>query len=304
MLMDRTGEWLELSVETDPEAVEAVSEVLARYGYQGGVVIEEAQQPAGNGVSLERDPGRPVRVRTYIHRDAGAAETVGKVQGTLTLLGRLRPVGPVQVRALQDKDWGDAWKQYYPVLPVSERIVVVPAWRRFRAQKGQVALRLDPGMAFGTGLHPTTQLCLQALEVYLRPDARVLDLGTGSGILAIAAVCLGAGPVLALDTDPIAVQAARRNIQRNRQSDRVEILEGTLQAGMGPFDLILANLLAQAILDLAGPLARSLDREGVVIASGVLIEQADEVAEALEKAGLCPIERPQQGDWVALVARR
>jgi len=302
--MDRAGEWLELSVEADREAVDAVAEVLARYGYQSGVVIEEAQRPAGDGISLESDPSRPVTLRTYLHRDAAAAESTGQIQVALSLLGQLRPIGPLQVRILCEEDWGNAWKQYYPVLQVGQRIVVVPAWRRFRARPEQIVLRLDPGMAFGTGLHPTTQLCLQALERHLKPGMRVLDLGTGSGILAIAAAKLQGGPVLALDKDPIAVEAARRNVRRNRLAGHIQVEAGTLEAGHGPFEMILANLLAGLLLDLAPLLASALSPQGLLIASGVLVEQAGEVAAALSRAGLQMLEQPREDDWVALVARR
>jgi len=229
---------------------------------------------------------------------------VGQIQGTLNLLGQLRPIGPLQVRSMKEEDWGQAWKEYYPVLQVGERIVIVPAWRRRRPRAGEVALTMDPGMAFGTGLHPTTQLCLQALERLLRPGMGVLDLGTGSGILAIAAVKLGSGPVLALDTDPVAVHAAGRNVRRNRPNEQVEVRQGTLEPGMGPFDLILANLLARTLREMAGLLAAALAPGGVLIGSGVLVEQAEEVAAAFAAAGLHPIEQPVLGDWVALVAGR
>lgn len=308
--MDRTGAWLELRVEADPEAVEAVCEVLSRHGYQGGVVVEEARRPADNGLSLEPDPGRPAVLYTYIPRDTHAAQTVRKIEMALSLLGQLRPIGPLRVRTLTEEDWGQAWKAYYPVLQVGQRLVVVPAWKRFRPSPGQIVLRLDPGPAFGTGLHPTTQLCLRALERFLRPGMRVLDLGTGSGILAIAAARLGSGPVLALDHDPVAVQAARRNVRRNRLGRRVQVQEGTIGAGLGPFDLILANLLARTIQELAGRLAAALSPGGLLIASGILVEQAGEVQAALQAAGLAAVEgQPdglplREGDWVALVHRR
>lgn len=302
--MDREGEWLELSVEVDQEAVEAVSELFARHGYQEGVVIEEPFRPAADRVTLERDPGGPITVRTYLHQGSGPAQTVGQIQGTLNLLGQLRPIGPLRVRTLREEDWGEAWKAYYPVVHLGKRIVVVPAWRRFRPRQGQIAITMDPGMAFGTGLHPTTQLCLQVLERTLRPGMRVLDLGTGSGILAIAAAKLGSGPVLALDTDPVAVQAARRNIRRNRLSQQIEVRQGTLEVGMEPFDLILANLLARALRELASRLAAALTAGGIVVGSGVLVEQSEEVGAALAAAGLRLLEQPCQGDWVALVAGR
>ncbi len=302
--MAKAGEWIELSVEADREAVEAVSEILGRYGHQGGVAIEEAHRRIDDGVSIEPDLDKPVWVRTYIPQDGRAEETVQQAGLALQLLNGLRPVGPLQIRALSEEDWANAWKAYYPVLQVGERLVVVPAWRRFRPRPEQVVLRLDPGMAFGTGLHPTTQLCLRAIERYARPEMRTLDLGTGSGILAIAAVKLGITSILAVDKDPVAVQAARQNARRNRQARNIEIREGTLAPGMGPFDLILGNLLARVLLDLAGLLAGALAPGGILIASGVLIEQAEEVTAALRAVGLDVFEQPRQGDWVALLARR
>ncbi len=302
--MAKAGEWIELSVEADREAVEAVSEVLGRYGHQGGVAIEEAHRQTDDGVSVEPDLDKPVWIRAYLPRDNRAEETVQQVGLALQLLNGLRPIGPLQIRALSEEDWANAWKAYYPVLQVGERFVVVPAWRRFRPRSGQLLLRLDPGMAFGTGLHPTTQLCLRAIERYAQPEMRVLDLGTGSGILAIAVSKVGVGSILAVDKDPVAVQAARQNVRRNRQAGNIEIREGTLQPEMGPFDLILGNLLAKVLLDLAGLLAGALAPGGILIASGVLVEQAAEVTAALRSAGLDVFEQPKQGDWVALVARR
>ncbi len=308
--MDRAGTWLELSVEADPEAVEAVGEVLSRYGYQGGVVIEEGCRPAENGLSLSPDPGLPATLHTYIPHDTYAAKTVRQIEMALNLLGHLRPIGPLRVRTLTEEDWGQAWKDYYPILQVGRRLVVVPAWKRFRPSRGQIVLRLDPGPAFGTGLHPTTQLCLRALERFLQPGMRVLDLGTGSGILAIAAARLGSGPILALDNDPVAVQAARGNVRRNRLGGRIQVREGTLEFGTqhaapweGPFDLILANLLARTIRELAGRMAAALAPGGLLIASGILVEQADEVQAALQAVGLMSIEKLQEDDWIAWVHR-
>lgn len=302
--MGMSGKWLELSVEADLEAIEAVSEVLARFGHQGGIVIEEAHRPAADGVSIERDPTRPACVRAYVPHDRFSDEAVQRIGTALSVLGELRPIGPLQIRTLSEEDWAHAWKQHYSILHVTERIVVVPAWKRFRPQAHQVAVRLDPGMAFGTGIHPTTQLCLRALEHLQRPGIHVLDLGTGSGILAIAAAKLGCWPVLAVDKDPVAVAAAQANIRRNRQGARITLRQGTLEPGMGPFDLILGNLLAPVLKEIAGLLAGALSPAGTLVASGVLVEQADEVTEALIAAGLCLIGQPREGDWVALLARR
>lgn len=301
---DRVSEWLQVGLQIRPESVETVSEILARYGHQGGVAIQEAYQPAEDGVTLQRDPGGPVHVCTYIPRDQHSEETLQRIQVSLDLLDPMEEIGPLQIRTLVEEDWAHSWKQYYQILRISERIVVVPAWREYPPGERDVVLILDPGMAFGTGTHPTTQLCLRALERYLRPGARVLDLGSGSGILAIAAAKLGSGSVLALDTDPLAVEAARENIQANRVGAGITAGEGTLQAGQGPFDLILANILAGTIQELAPLLASALTDRGVLVASGILVEQAEAVAAALAQAGLQLIEQPEQEGWVGLVASR
>jgi ribosomal protein L11 methyltransferase len=302
--MDTTNQWLELSVKADSEAVEAVGAVLARYGHQRGIVIEEAQRPADDGISLERDPAGPAVVRTYLPHSPSVDETLRRIEVALDLLGNLRPISPLRVRTLAEEDWADAWREHFSLLRVGKRIVVVPAWQRYRPRRGEIKLILDPGMAFGTGLHPTTQLCLGALERYLHAGMRVLDLGTGSGILAIAAAKLGSGPVLALDTDPVAVEAAGRNVRRNRLARRVTVQEGTLGSGMGPFDLIVANLVVRTIQELAGLLAGTLAPEGLLVASGILVGQGEDASAAVAAAGLREVERPQQGEWIALVAQR
>ena len=223
--------WLELSVEVDSEAVEAVAEVLASYGYNGGVVVEPAWTPGDEGPEFRYDATRPSVLRTYVPLDEQAEDTRQRVEQALWHLGQMRPIGPLQTRALQEEDWANAWKQHYAVLRVGERIVIVPSWLEHTPAPEDVVLHLDPGMAFGTGLHPTTRLCLRLLERYTRPGQRALDLGTGSGILAIAAARLGADAVLALDNDPVAVAVAAENVARNGVSERVTVAEGSLGAG-------------------------------------------------------------------------
>jgi ribosomal protein L11 methyltransferase len=223
--------WLELSVTVDNEAVEAVSELLARYGYNAGVVVEPAWTPGDEGPEFSYDAARPSVLKTYIPLDAQAEDARQRIEQALWHLGQMRPVGPLQTRTLEEEDWANAWKQHYSVLRVGERTVVVPSWLQHEARPDDVVLHLDPGMAFGTGLHPTTQLCLRLLERYASPGQAVLDIGTGSGILAIAAAKLGAGPVLALDNDPVAVAVAAENIARNGVGDTVRAAEGSLGAG-------------------------------------------------------------------------
>lgn len=320
--------WLELSVQVDNEAVESVAEVLARYGYNGGVVVEPAWTPGDEGPEFSYDAARPALLRTYIPLDAQAEDVRQRVEQALWHLGQMRPVGPLQTRTLAEEDWANAWKQYYKVLRVGRRTVIVPSWLEHAPQPADVVLHLDPGMAFGTGLHPTTQLCLILLEQHAQPGLRTLDLGTGSGILAIAAAKLGAGPVLALDNDPVAVAVAAENVARNQVGDAVTAAEGSLGAGatMGhwlsgdfgergagaspapapgdQFDLIVANLIAKVLVILAGDIAAALRPGGILISSGIIDSREAEVVAAFDHAGLRQIERHQEGEWLALVHTR
>lgn len=317
--------WLELSVTVDNEAVEAVSELLARYGYNGGVVVEPAWTPGDEGPEFSYDAARPSVIKTYLPLDAQAEEARQRIEQALWHLGQMRPVGQLQARTLEEEDWANAWKQHYSVLRVGERTVVVPSWLEHQAEPGEIVLRLDPGMAFGTGLHPTTQLCLRLLERYARQGRRVLDLGTGSGILAIAAAKLGAGPVLALDNDPVAAEVAAENVARNGVAGVVQAAEGSLGAGgtMGhwltgdfgkgvaeraeatppahQFDLIAANLIAKVLVILAADLAAALAPGGVLVSSGIIDTREADVVAAFEAVGLRQVERHVEGEWVALV---
>lgn len=300
--------WLELSVAADQEAAESISELLAQYGYQGGVTIEATPPPdapadqPGVPLPLEDAPQFPVVLRTYLPLDEQAEATRQQIERALWHLGQMRPVGPLQARVLQEEDWANTWKQYYPVQRVGERIVIVPSWLEHEAAPDDVVLHLDPGMAFGTGLHPTTRLCLRLLEREPLDGRRLLDLGCGSGILAIAAAKLSAAPVLALDTDPVAVEVAAENIARNGVAAQVQALAGSLpDDAPPPFDWIVANIIADVLIDLAPALAAALAPGGHLITSGIIESREDEVALALAAAGLHLHSRLREGEWVALL---
>lgn len=309
------GAWLELAVEADPEAVEAVSEILGRVA-TGGTTVEPAFDLIAEGLGARIDPGRPAVVRGYVPvaeepdgvtEAEAAARQVAEALGHLQAFG-LRQIGELRTRTVQAADWADAWREFFPVMRIGRRLVVCPTWREHAAGPEDVVLALDPGMAFGTGLHPTTRLCLIALERVADEgrivDARVLDVGCGSGILAIAALKLGGASAVGVDTDPIAVEATTANAARNGLEDRLVARKGSSPSGEAPFDVVLANLVAGVLIPLASSLRAELAPAGTLVASGIFVDREADVTAAFEAAGLQVGARAVEGDWVALELRR
>ncbi|MCU0483869.1 MAG: 50S ribosomal protein L11 methyltransferase [Chloroflexi bacterium] len=312
------GAWLELAVTCDPEAVEAISEILAREA-PGGVSVEPGFRLAHEGLAAVLDPARPAVVRAYLPARDGTAvraavERADAAIGRLAAFG-LRDIGELTTGVVHEADWAAAWKQHFPVLRVGRRLVIRPTWRRHRRAPDDVVIAMDPGMAFGTGLHPTTRLCLAGIEAWAdegllgrgsAPDgrARLLDLGCGSGVLAVAAGLLGAGRLVGLDTDPIAVEATRANARRNGLARRLAARQGSLPSGESAFDLVVANLVASLLVSLAGRLRDEMRPGARLLASGIFVDREDEVTAALDAAGLAMAGRAADGDWVALEATR
>ncbi len=297
--------WVEVSLQVDGESAEAIAEVLSRYGHQG-LSLEQDGIPPDTWDEDEAPPATSLTLRAYFPADD---DVTGKKQALETALGRMRLMYPMptpRYRLLQEEDWAEAWKAHYQPLRIG-RLLIRPLWHDMRLAAADVEIALDPGMAFGTGTHPTTQLCLQALEALIKPGQTVLDLGAGSGILSIAAAKLGARRVLALDIDPIAVAATADNARANGVSELIVARQGSLKEALltgDRYDLVLVNILARTILQLAGQgLGEVLAASGSAIFSGVIDTQADEVTAALRKAGLQVTERRQQGDWMLLLAR-
>jgi ribosomal protein L11 methyltransferase len=288
-------EWLEVSVEVEAEVAEAVAEVLSRYA-KGGVAIEAGPEGWHDG---------PVFVRAYLPVDNELWAKKQKIEEGLWHLGQIGPVPEPSFRSVAEKDWEEAWKKRLKVLRIGERIVIQPSWLDYNAGPEDVVIRLDPGMAFGTGLHPTTQICLRALEDLVQPGMEVLDLGTGSGILAIATAKLGASRVLAVDNDSQAVGVARRNVIDNNVRAQVRVEEGSLPDTSGSYDIVVVNILARVIVELVEEgLAERLEPDAVLITAGITIDSASEVVSAFKRRGLELIGQRQQDDWVSLLARR
>ncbi len=283
-------EWHEISIEVPYEYVEPVSYLFDRYGH---------------GLSMETIGPDQVLLRTYL--PSTSRQRLAHIEVGINLTRILQPLGELKVLPLdQDEDWQNAWKAHFTLLKLGQHLVIKPSWIDYQPEAKDVVIELDPGLAFGTGYHPTTHTCLEALEHLIRPGMNVLDLGTGSGILTIAAVKLGAAQVVALDIDSIAVRAARQNMRSLGIQSQVTLAQGTLphpQAGAGTYDLVLANISARAIRERAAYILPVLKPEGALIASGIISEQQPETEEALRKAGFISIEEWPKEDWVTLVCR-
>ena len=296
--------WLEISVTVDPEVAEAVSEVFNRINPgpdgRGGAVVEVSGfDPVGNVDHLQ------ATVRTYVPDTPQGRERLRRLEEALGHLNMIRPVPEPEVRPLAEEDWAEAWKRHYRPLRVGPRLVIVPAWQQYDPLPEDVVIRLEPGMAFGTGLHPSTRLALRLLETSPLHNARVLDVGTGSGILAIAAARLGARQVVATDIDPHAVEAARENARRNRVASIIQVIAGSLPEGEPPFDVVVVNILHHVILILLDMgLWQHVREGGELILSGIVLPHETEVLLAVASRGGEVIERAQEDDWVGLRVRK
>jgi len=301
------AQWIEVSISVDGEAAEAAAELLNRYGYQG-VAIEHEGIPPETLDDGDPVPAARLTVRAYLPADERASALQEQLETGLRYLNMMYPMPQPVYTVIDEQDWAEAWKQHYHPVRIGRRVVIRPRWIEMDLAPDAVEIALDPGMAFGTGTHPTTQLCLEALEDLVVPGAQVLDLGTGSGILAVGAVKLGAAHVLALDNDPLAVGVAIENIAQNGVAERIVVQEGSLETVITSarrFDLIVVNILARIIIAMCDQhLGDTVRPGGSAIFSGIIDDQADDVEAALRKTGLTPTRRRQQGDWVAIEATR
>ena len=290
-------------MRVDGESAEALAEVLGRFAHQG-ISLEQDGIPPDTWDEDEVPPAENLILRAYFLDDD---DFPGKRKDLETALSHMRLMYPMPVPSystVREDDWAEAWKAHYQPLRLGKRLLVRPLWVEVDLAQDDIEITLDPGMAFGTGTHPTTQLCLEKLETMAKPAQDVLDLGCGSGILAIAAAKLGAANVLALDIDPIAVRATRGNAALNDVARQIIAEQGSLDSVLSSarrFDLLMVNILARVILEMTGRgLAQILRPGGIAIFSGIIDTQADEVEAGLRGAGLKPVARRQKGDWVLI----
>lgn len=316
---------LEISVECDAEAAEAVSELFNRFNGGDYDADSEAGEASGGGAVIETtgydDFGEPIAgefrivVKTYIKPGDRGEQIRRQIEEGLWFLSRIYPMPEPQLRTLHEEDWANAWKRFYKPLRVGRRVLLKPSWEEVEVAPEDIVVELDPGMAFGTGLHPSTRLCIAALEEYVRPGDAVLDVGTGSGVLAIVAHKLGAATILATDIDPIAVEVTQENAARNNVPLHVHpgimVEQGSIPKNAAArFDVVVANILAEVLVKLFDgeysypPLAEPLKPGGALILSGIIEERAEIVVAAAQRHGCTLIDRKQEGDWVTLVVRK
>ncbi|MCC6568856.1 MAG: 50S ribosomal protein L11 methyltransferase [Anaerolineales bacterium] len=311
--------WLEISMTVDGELAESVADVFARFA-PNGVMTEQ-----GVKYNDEEDAGTPtgpITVRAYLEVNDQLEETRQKLEESLFYLGMIQPLPTPVYKQIADQNWMEAWKQHYKPIRIGKRLLILPAWME-SAEPNRVAIKIDPGMAFGTGTHPTTQLCLELMELVFEERRKkkeidsflfplsCIDVGCGSGILSIAAIKLGAEKVLGVDIDPESLVNSRENAETNNVGEELilgvgsvtEILEGKFPFKSAP--VVVANILAPVIIRLfdAG-LADLVDEGGAIILSGILQEQEENVARAGQAKRLKLNERRQMGDWVALTMSR
>ncbi|MBL4951346.1 50S ribosomal protein L11 methyltransferase [Neobacillus sp. OS1-32] len=310
--------WSEISIHTTNEAVEPISNILHEAG-ASGVVIEdpfeltkEREDQFGEIYQLNPDdyPEEGVIVKAYLPVNSFLGETVEAIKDSINnLIIYDIDIGlnKVTISEVNEEEWATAWKKYYNPVKISERFTIVPTWEMYTpVSSDELIIELDPGMAFGTGTHPTTVMCIQALERTVRPGDRVIDVGTGSGVLSIAAAMLGAEDIRAFDLDEVAVTQARLNIKLNKVNHVVTVNQNNLLDGVeeDSADLIVANILAEVILRFTDDAAKVLKPGGTFIASGIIQPKKDQVKEGLMASGFEITETILMEDWVALIAKR
>ena len=309
------GTWIEVRVITKSEALEPVSGIFYSLDFKG-VAIEDPEDILGReqrpltwdfaDINVLEHKGKFAVVKAYFAEEDNIEEILGYVNEKLVELKEMGiDLGEAKVEheKMYEEDWANTWKQYYKPSKVGEKIVVKPIWEEYEQKEGELVVNLDPGMAFGTGTHETTRMCIQALEKYVKEESTVFDVGCGSGILAIAAAKLGAKLAVGVDLDPVAVESSIENVGYNNLNN-IEILHGNLVEVIdGKSDIVVANILAEIICILTDDVKRVMKDGGVFITSGIIHDRVDMVCEKLEATGFEVIEKNRDGEWNCIVAK-
>ncbi len=309
--------WSEICIHTAQEAIEPISHILHESG-ASGVVIEDPADLVKDrdttfgeiyDLNVEDYPEEGVVIKAYLPVNSFLAETVDGIKKEINgLLVYDFDLGAnkVTISEVNEEEWATAWKKYYHPVKISERFTIVPTWENYeKVSTDELIIELDPGMAFGTGTHPTTVMSLQALERTVKEGDTVIDVGTGSGVLSIGAALLGASAVQALDLDEVAVRSARENIELNQVGNVVTVGQNNLLQGIeGPVDIVVANILAEVIVRFVDDAAKVLKPGGMFITSGIISAKKEDVKKALMGAGFVIQEVTLMEDWVAIIAQK
>ena len=309
------GTWIEVRVITKSEALEPISGIFYSLDCKG-VAIEDPEDILGReqgpltwdfaDINVLEHKGKVAVVKAYFAEEDNIQDVLAYVNERLEELKEMGlDLGEAKVEheKMHEEDWANTWKQYYKPSKVGEKIVVKPIWEEYEAKENELVVDLDPGMAFGTGTHETTRMCIQALERYVKEESTVFDVGYGSGILAIAAAKLGAKLAVGVDLDPVAVESSIENVGYNNLSN-IEILHGNLVEVIdGKADIVVANILAEIICILTDDVKRVLKDGGIFITSGIIHDRVDMVCEKLEATGFEVIEKNRDGEWNCIVAK-
>lgn len=309
------GTWIEIRVITESEAVEPVSGIFYGLGCTS-VAIEDPNDFKNTekgpltydfaDINVLEYKGKAAVVKGYFSEEDNIEKTVEYIKEKLQeikSMGINVGEGKVEANEMHEEDWANTWKKYYKPTKIGNNIVIKPMWEEYEAKNGELVVELDPGMAFGTGTHETTSMCIKALEKYVTKDTTVFDVGTGSGILAIVASKLGAKHVVGVDLDPVAVESANENLGLNNLNN-IEILHGNLLDVVdGKADLVVANILAEVVCILVDDVKKALDKGGIFISSGIIHDRRQMVIDKLEQSGFEVIEVNKDGEWNCIVAK-
>ena len=311
-------DWTEISIKTSQEGADIAAQAFYEVGITG-LVIEDPDELSQLSKeeffwdyideSMVGTSDGTVVIKAYLSSDSSLGEKLSLIKDKINWLKK-RDLGvdlgslDIELTSVREEDWSNTWKKYYKPMKVSDRIVIKPSWETYNKKKGQVILTLDPGMAFGTGTHETTMLCMQAIDQYIRPDHSLIDIGCGTGVLSIGALLLGAKAATAIDLDGNAVEIARKNAQINKVLDRMTLVHGNLLDEIeGSYDIVVANIIADVINEISQYVTNYIKDGGLFISSGIIHERLDEVIEQIESVGLIIEKVAKMGEWAMVVSR-
>lgn len=307
--------WVEVQIKTTTEAEEIVANIMYDLGVTGLAIEDPSDILAFQQSEEDWDYIDPelvkqdyegVIIKAYFPEDENLPDKIQLVKDNIENIPMRetgKALGSVTITEVYEEDWAEAWKKYYKPIKLGEKIVIKPTWEEYEKKEGEIVIELDPGMAFGTGTHETTMLCIEALEKYVNNNTFVYDVGCGSGILSIVSAKLGAKKVVGVDLDPLCVKISKENVSINRVENTVEILEGNLlDKFTEKADIIVCNIIAEVIIDMVKHLKKYLKDDGVFIASGIIVEKKEKVKEELVSNGFKMLEEKITNDWVLIVS--